>query len=89
MMNTFRPGEAVAVMQIGSDSPLDSMSIATVGEANANRLKLSDGREYQLAGDQWVSQDQSTYLMPATPWHISVVHKRCLQPMQAKRTFAS
>jgi len=87
-MNTFRRGQAVAVMQIGSDSPLDSMSIASVGEANANRLKLNDGREYQLAGDQWVSQDQSTYLMPATPWHIAVVHKRCLQPMQRKHNVA-
>jgi len=85
-MNTFRPGEAVAVMQLGSESPFDSMSIATVGEANANGVKLNDGRQYRLAGDEWVSEDQCTYLIPATPWHIAVVHKRCLQPIQAKHS---
>jgi len=80
-MNTFRRGEAVAVMQIGSDSPLESMSIATVGEANANGVKLNDGRQYQLVGDQMVSEDKCTYLIPATPWHIAIVYKRCLQPI--------
>jgi hypothetical protein len=84
-MNTFRRGEAVAVIQIGSDSPLDSMSIATVGESNANGVILNDGRQYQLSGDQWVSEDQCTYLTPATPWLIAVVHKRCLQPIHANR----
>jgi hypothetical protein len=87
-MNTFTRDEVVAVMQMGSESPFESMSIATVGEANANGVRLNDGRQYQLIGDQWVSEDDCTYLIPATPWHIAVVHKRCLQPIQAKLQIA-
>jgi len=79
-MNTFGRGEPVAVMQAGSNSPFESMSIATVGNVDGDRVKLLDGREYQQSGNEWVSEDRRTYIKPATRWHISVVHKRCLQP---------
>jgi len=89
-MNTFSRGEAVAVLEIGANSPVESMSIATVGHAEANHVTLNDGRNYQQSGDQWISEDQCTYIVPATSWHISVVHNRCLQPisgMVRKRRF--
>jgi len=78
-------GDAVAVLEIGARSPFESMSIATIGTADQNRVKLSDGREYQQFGNQWVNEDESAHIVPATQWHISVVHKRCLRPISAQR----
>jgi len=89
-MNTFSRGEPVAVLEIGANSPVESMSIATVGHAEANHVTLNDGRNYQQSGDQWISEDQCTYIVAATTWHISVVHNRCLQPISGtlrKRRF--
>jgi hypothetical protein len=77
-MNAFNRGSAVAVMQSDSNS-FDSMSIATANRVQDGIVELSDGRLYRQSGERYLSGDGHTYIVPVTQWHISAVHKRCLQ----------
>jgi hypothetical protein len=80
-MSHFNQGEAVAVMSLRSNSPFNSMSIATVALVEGDKVHLADGRRYKKSDDQYVDEDHLTYIVPATRWHISVVHQRCLKPI--------
>jgi hypothetical protein len=77
----FNIGDAAAVMPIGSKSPLDTMSIASVNNVGPNQVTLVDGRVYRFKDGLWTSDDVLTHLMPATKQHISVVHARTLKPV--------
>jgi hypothetical protein len=77
----FNTGDAVAIMPIGSKSPLDSMYIASLSEASPEEVTLFDGRVYRLKDGVWTSEDVLTHLVPATKQHIDVVHARTLKPV--------
>jgi len=68
-------------MQSDSNS-FDSMSIATANRVQDGVIELADGRLYRQSGE--LSGDGHTYIVPATQWHISAVHKLCLQENRSR-----
>jgi len=77
----FNVGDPAAIMPIGSESPLDTMSIASVNDVGPDEVTLVDGRIYRFKDGLWTSEDVLTHLVPATKQHISVVHARTLKPV--------
>jgi hypothetical protein len=75
----FKAGDAAAIMPLGSRSPLDAMSIASVREAGPAEVTLVDGTVYRFKDGLWTSDDVSTHLVAATSQHIKAVHAQTLK----------
>lgn len=84
-MSDFKRGEPVAVMSLRSNSPLDVLSIATVNQIDQNNAELADGRRFRKTGDRYIDDEHLSYIVPATRWHISIVHQRCLKPIASSK----
>lgn len=74
MIFELRPGDEVAIMPEGKESPEDVVAISRIDFITESVIRLAEGSFY----DRWHGSDTAgeSYIVAATPAHIAAIQRK-------------